>query len=253
MDSPTLILITRPRMESVSLHKTLQKKGYKSLQFPLIRIVPLQQNRRKLHLPSQIQGWLFSSANGVLQCLRAFNYEPLFESIWRHQPALAIGKITAQTLSQKGFSNVQIAETTNSTGLYELALAMFSPERGTILHPGGKILYCNITDKLCHEGFDARKLTLYESIAAREIAPHIAESFRNGIITHVTLFSTRTAEIFVELMKNAQLDAALSTCTCLCLSDAISKIVQPLHWREIKIATEPTTEKLIELLPKLPH
>lgn len=244
-----LVLLTRPRYESLKLQRILQKKKYKAIQAPLLTIKPLLQKPNDLELPANIQGWIFSSSNGVLHAIRVFSQDPTFSTIWKHQTALAIGHMTSETLKNNGFSNIITASQHDSPGLFSLALEQFSPERGIILHPTSTHQTSNLAQSLKEEGLDVRKITLYNTKALHKLPYHVSNSLSNGLISHVMLFSSRTAEIFNKLIHQDDLKEHTSSMTCLCLSNDIVDEIKNLPWNDIKVATSPHHQNMIDLLP----
>jgi uroporphyrinogen-III synthase len=248
--SNTCILVTRPRAESLQIQKDLNAKGYRVIQAPLLTIKPFLQKPLEGELPATIQGWIFSSSNGVLHTKRVFSHHPLFSSIWSHQSAIAVGPTTAQALKTSGFSRVIVAQPHNSDGLFQAAIDTFEPDRGTVIHPGNLHAIGRIVERLQQKNLDARHIPLYHTQSLPALPSHVIRAFRDHTLTHIMLFSIQTAQTLLQLVKKHEISHLLSYCSCLCLSHAIKDIVQELPWKEHAVAKNPLYHDMCELLPK---
>ena len=67
-------------------------------------------------------------------------------------------------------------------------------------------------------------------------------------IEAVLLYSPRTAETFVKLLRKARLVRAAKHLTLICLSPAVEEKAADLSWRERRVAKAPTQDALLEAL-----
>jgi uroporphyrinogen-III synthase len=232
----SLVVITRPRDEAEMLAAELNARGFATLVEPMLVIAPLP-----VPIPPLVKytALIFTSANGARVFAR--------KSSERTLPAYAVGGHTAATLRGAGFSDVR-----DGMGDAE-ALAAFIESTlgnsGPVLHISGTDIARDIGSLLASARIAVDRLVAYEAVVATELSPALVTALYACTVNHVLFFSVRTACAFGTLLRERGLTHMVTSSSALCLSNQIATEAGKLPWRSVEIASKPTAEALIALLP----
>jgi len=233
-----IALITRPDEDAEPLAAALIARGIEVLREPLLTIRPVANAHLDL---AGVQALLFTSANGV----RAF----ASLSSRRDLPALAVGDATAKTLKDAGFLKVESAGGAVED-LAALATRKLDPHGGPLFHAAGSAVAGDLAGLLGKDGFELRRVVLYEAETAHALSAETREKLAAGQIGLVLLFSPRTAETFLRLVRDAgpEVTAGVGKAIALCLSPAVARAIEPLSWRGVKTAERPELPAMLALV-----
>ncbi|MFQ5533472.1 MAG: uroporphyrinogen-III synthase [Sphingomonadales bacterium] len=230
------ILITRPRADAEPLAATLIAHGHDAIIEPMLDIRPV--TGRPLNLDG-VQAVLATSANGV-RALAGVSDE-------RAMPIYAVGDATARQALALDFTNIRSAAG-DVRSLSTLVARDFDPRDGTLIHVAGSHLAGDLTSELQRRKFTIRREVLYCARAARRLSDHVRAALSGGAIDAIMFFSPRSADIFVNLVVQAELGPACRGTAALCLSKAVADNVTSLPWARVAIASEPTQASLLKLI-----
>ncbi len=234
------VLVTRPRPDAEAFAEALTARGHEALIEPLLEITLAEASA----LPSELdafQALLVTSANG----LRAF--AALTDR--RDLPVFAVGPASAEAAAAAGFARVESAEG-DVDDLIRLVRARLSPDEGVLLHAAGKTLAGDLKGELEAAGFTVTRAVLYTAEAAIRLSDATQAALREGRVGAVALFSPRTAETFVALVREADLAEACRSLRALCLSAAVAGKLEALDWAALEVAARPETEALLAMLDR---
>ena len=168
------ILVTRPAEDAAPLIAALEAKGYAALLVPMLRIVQREGQRLEL---GDATGALFTSANGVRALVRAASPDELARAL--ALPAYAVGDATARAAREAGFGLVESAGG-DVTTLADPVAARRRPEDGPLLHVAGTDVTGDLSALLAKKGFVARRIALYQALAADALEPEALSALRSG-------------------------------------------------------------------------
>ena len=238
-----MLLITRPQPQAAALKQRLQDMGIPCLVQPLLNI-------RFLTAPADDDVWspppqaiLATSANGVRALARNRKF-PLGAV-----PLLAVGAATAQAAREAGFAPVW-SGSGHAESLLSLAERHCRREGGELLHVCGRDVSVDIAALLRARGFSARRLTLYEAIAASRLDAAVENVLRQGGLDGILLYSRRTARIWETLLRAADLQTQCRSMTAWCLAKSAAAAAAKLPFKNIITAPIPDEEALLKLLPE---
>ncbi len=230
------VLITRPGEDGVALAEILGARGVDSIIEPLLVIKKIEGSALNL---SNIQALLLTSANGV---------RALAEKTDRRDiPVYAVGDATATTARKIGFSQVHSAAGDVET-LVGLVKEILKPKDGPLLHIAGSEVAGDLIGLIERAGFECTREILYEAIVERSLKSSTIAAIKDNQIDAVTLYSPRSAERFVELIRKARLVRSCQKIMAICLSQAVAVKISEIQWQDILIATEPNQDALLELV-----
>lgn len=229
------VLITRPQREAKTLQSILEEKGIASLCEPLLHIQELEFEPGPF-LEHDVL--IVTSSNA----LRIF-CEKISE---RHIPVLSVGDQTAQLAHNLGFKTVQSA-----SGRAEDLLALILkniPNTKRLHYPRGADIAFDLEEALLEKGYNVQAYITYKAQALDAFSAPIQEAFQNQEISHILLYSPRSARVFNQLMANHDLDDSLSYTKILCLSDSMLGCLDQKLLKTVEVSEAPNQESLLELL-----
>jgi len=233
-----IALITRPDDDAEPLAAALIARGIEVLREPLLTIRPVANAHLDL---AGVQALLFTSANGV----RAFaSLSPR-----RDLPAFAVGDATAKTLKDAGFQKVESASG-SVEDLAALVTRKLDRRGGPLFHAAGSAVAGDLAGLLDKDGFELRRVVLYEAETAHMLSAETREKLAAGEVGLVLLFSPRTAETFLRLVGDAgpEVTVGVGKAIALCLSPAVARAIEPLQWRDVKTAERPELPAMLSLV-----
>jgi len=230
------VLITRPRAEAEALAQFLRARGIESTIEPLLEIEPIATPAPSL---DGVAALLFTSANGA----RAF---AAVESR-RDLPVYAIGARTAEVAREAGFANVESADG-DVAALAALVRRKVDPASGALLHGAGAAVKGDLAAMLAPDGFEVRRVTLYEAVPAKALSSAVVAALRDGSLDAVLLFSDRSAVTFILLVRSAGVEETCARLIAFCLSPSVAEAASAVRWRAVRTASRPEQAALLDLL-----
>ena len=230
------ILVTRPGAEGESLAIHLNDIGVDTLLEPLLTVKDRGVNGIKT---DGVQAYLATSANGIRALVRT---KPDFT-----MPLFAVGDATATSARQGGFKTVHSASG-DVEALTMLVKDILEPKNGSLIYAAGSSQAGDLLGTLSKLGFNCRQEVLYETLPTRSFSPDTIASIKANTIDVVLLYSPKTAEIFVDLVRKSRLVRSCQTIKAACLSQEVAEKIKGISWNEIVIAREPTHEALMKTL-----
>ncbi|MCK5425152.1 MAG: uroporphyrinogen-III synthase [Emcibacter sp.] len=229
-------LLTRPEEDSQKLAQTLKGLGHLVSITPLLKINYFDQQEINL---DNFQSILFTSANGV----RAF----IRNNQNRSMACYAVGDATTTEAKEAGFEAVFSAGG-DVNKLADLVIRTLKPQDGSLLHVSGQDTAGNLSGILEDAGFHISREQLYKAAKASVLSETARELITSGKITHIPLYSPRTAKAFAQLIRAAELQGHLTEITALCLSSAVSDVIRSLKWQTILTASQPDQYNLFNMI-----
>jgi uroporphyrinogen-III synthase len=234
------LLVTRPEEDSASLADALVALGHEVVMAPLLTIRFLDD----AFLPGdRWQALLFTSANGVRALARRKEAGRLLPL-----PVFAVGPASADAARAAGFATVEAAGG-DVTSLAAYVSGAIKPESGPLLHVAGTTLAGDLAGMLGAQGFDVKRVVLYEAVPAPVLPEAARQEIEEGLLDGVLLYSPRTARTFASLVLEAGLANRTEGLVAYCLSSNVAKALRDLPGLTVKIAREPDQAALLALLP----
>lgn len=226
------ILITRPYVDAQPLAQTLKSKGLKPLLCPLyephfLSLPPLKDP----------QALIITSKNALRALEKAEDLKKL--------PLYGVGDETALLAERMGFTTVMSSSGT-SEDLLKLILKHAQPKMGILYHLSGQIIKVDLIKELQAKGLKGERHIAYSIQDVDTIPGPLLYHIQNQKISHVLFFSSRTANIFVNLFNKNKLGERASSMIALCLSQDVAQAIRSLEWKAVWISPEPTMKTMIE-------
>ncbi len=235
------LIVTRPRADADKLKSRLQANGHTVTVVPLLTI----QIDGKITLPDTAwQAIAVTSAN-ALTALRSIGIPDRLKSV----PVFAVGPASAKLAAESGFADVRQA-TGDMIALQDLMKQELKPDAAPILYLTGKVRSGDLAQDLRSAGFSVERIELYEAVAATQLPARARQTINSGTADGVLLYSARTADIWLELVKPSDLQAAAAKLTHFCLSQAVAeKIRSGLGGKvSIVISGKPDDDSMLDVI-----
>lgn len=225
---PSYILLIRAEEQALETQKQLAALGYQTHLNPLFTIKYKRDKAFSLYQGAIV---LFSSVHGILGYMMQKQAVPL--------PFIAIGENTKTYAEALGFTTCLGCFQDRDDFLKHKAAL-----RQPIIYPTTKDSPTSFIKALpqCYAYY------VYEAQAKCQFHKHTKQLFMQKQISHVLLYSPRSAEIFMQTVEKYNYQNQLSTAKALCISPNTAKILPQNMWQEIKIAELPQQASLFALL-----
>ncbi len=244
------LLVTRPATDAAKIAKRLRGLGHSVHIAPLIQIHYLQNI---LWPDKPPMAFAITSANGVRALIKLEKeFQLKYKQKPQNVPVFAVGPTTAKAARIGGWREVFISEGTVSAlietiaseysaqGVASLSASKVKAAGKTLWHISGDITAGNLVGGLQERGLPARRISLYEAVAAKTMPQRIMQ--RLSSYEGVLLYSKRSARIFTDLTKSQGIKPI-----AYCLSQPIADEVRALGYETI-IAATPTDRAMAEII-----
>ena len=232
------VLLTRPKEQCDALATLLARRGFKTIVAPMLDI---DVSMPKLPAMETIQSVLFTSRQAPAPFAKACvdkKYDPAEIKV------LAVGAATADAARLAGFGNITMAAG-NAEALIKQAKVLFDKKKGPLLYVRGNEISADIAQVLAKDGLVVENFILYHAQAAASLPKDIIDAMFVGEIGYVLLYSVRTAETLVSLIKENRLSSACPQIIAICMSDTIADAARGVQWKSVRVASEATEEAMI--------
>ncbi|MDZ4738131.1 MAG: uroporphyrinogen-III synthase, partial [Rhodospirillaceae bacterium] len=237
------VLITRPEEDALPLAETLRARDLRVLIEPMLRIKPIRDVAFDV---TGVQALLFTSSNGI-RAFAALDRR-------RDLPLFTTGEASARVARNLGFKNVEAADG-DVAGLVRMVRHRLKPEDGPLFHGAGSVVAGELATQIADAGFDLRREVIYEAVQADALSPQLLQRLSERQIDIVLLFSPRTAETFVNLIKGLgdqreAVERGLGGIVALCFSPAVADAARALPWRSVDAAERPDLSAMLNLIER---
>ncbi len=233
------VLVTRPGEDGIILAEILAEQNVETIIAPLFTIKNIDGPTIEL---DKFQALLLTSANGVRALSRRTDRRDL--------PVYAVGDATAMTARTAGFGQVHSAAGNVET-LVGLVEEILKPQDGPLLHISGSEAAGDLIRLIERAGFMCEREILYEASVERSLKSSTIAAIKDSQIDAVTLYSPRSAERLVELIRKARLVRTCQQVVAICLSQAVARKIEEVQWKDVIIAREPNQDSLLEIVSQL--
>ncbi len=229
------VLITRPQPDAEIFAQDCRDAGLDPVVAPLMSVTPGDD----WEAPADAAALAFTSANGVRVFASA--------SRVRNLTAFCVGEATADAARAAGFSTIHAADG-DVVSLADTIARHGGTISGQIVHIAGARIAGDLLALLTQRGLTARRIVAYETHEAENLPDAAGLAIGSGRALAVTLFSPRTADLFLKLVEAANLTEALSRCRAVCLSRAVAHVAANADWRVIDTASDRNAASMIALM-----
>ena len=218
------ILTTRPLIDSEDLMGKLFSLGHKIIHIPTLKISPI--NLKPIN-PKKYDAFIFTSANAVRSLKLLFTD--------KNKLCFCVGAITEKIVRQQGYNNTISAGGTVNALKNIIINSEYLDEKKVLAYICGDNIASDLDLELQKEGFQIEKIVNYTSEKIQELN----EDTNKLIINHppdiIFVYSKRSAESFIELVKKYSLNGLMTDSRVMCISEKVLSVFKQSGWKKLEI------------------
>ena len=218
------ILITRPLIDSEDLMGKLFSLGHKIVHIPTLKISASNANPVDA---KKYDAFIFTSANAIRN-LKLDNQDT-------NKICFCVGSITEKIVRLKGYNNtISAGRTVNALKNIILNSDQIDKKK-SIAYFCGDYISSNLDKELKNEGFQVDKIINYTSEKITELNEENNKIIKNHPPDIIFIYSQRSAESFIEIVKNYSLNGLMTESRVLCISEKVLGVLKKSGWKKLEV------------------
>tara|TARA_B100001093_G_scaffold517803_1_gene600476 strand:+ start:4104 stop:4805 length:702 start_codon:yes stop_codon:yes gene_type:complete len=218
------ILITRPLIDSEDLMGKLFSSGHKVINLPTLKISPAEVKPVNHNL---YDCFIFTSANAI----RNFKVQ----NKDKNKICFCVGSITEKIARQSGFLNTFSAGGTINALKNLIINSDKIDEKSNIAYFCGDNIASELDLELQKEGLKIKKFVNYLSEKITNLNEENKKIIENHPPDTIFVYSARSAESFIEIIKNYSLYPIMTGSTVMCISKKVASIFLTDGWKKVRV------------------
>ena len=218
------ILITRPLIDAEDLMEKFFNFGHKIIHLPTLKI--LSANTDPIN-SDDFDAFIFTSANAIRN-LKLVNTN-------KNLHCFCVGSITEKIARQSGYTNTFSAGGTVNALKNLIMISDKINKNSKIAYFCGDNISYDLDSELKKKGLKIKKIINYFS----EIITDLNEDNKKLIERYppdlIYIYSSRSAESFIAIVKNYSLNPLMTQSTIMCISEKVANIFKSQKWKKIEI------------------
>ena len=217
------ILITRPLIDAEDLMGRLFSLGHKIIHIPTLKVKPIINQECDA---KNYDAFIFTSANAIRN-LKLLNED-------KKKLCFCVGSITEKLVRKKGYLNT-ISAGGNVNALKNIILNSDFDKSKKIGYFCGDYISTDLDLDLKREGYLIDKVINYSSEKIVDLNDENEKILNNHPPDIIFVYSKRSAESFVELVKKYTLNGLMTGSRVLCISEKVLNVFKQLGWKKLEI------------------
>ena len=218
------ILITRPLMDAEDLMEKLFAYGHKIIHLPTLKISTVEA---ELINPDHFDAFVFTSTNAV----RNIKLTSTNKSVH----CFCVGSITEKIARQSGFVNTSSAGGTVNALKNLIMISDKVNKNSNLAYFCGDNISYDLDLELKSEGIKIKKIINYSSEIISDLNNENKKLIENFPPDLIYIYSARSAESFIAIVKNYELNPLVTHSTVMCISKKVANIFKFQGWKKIEI------------------
>ncbi|WP_044157026.1 uroporphyrinogen-III synthase [Ehrlichia ruminantium] len=226
------LLVTRPQEDSIIIKETLTNLGFNIYIEPMfsIKYLPVKLNLEYFDL-------IISTSKHSIIALSKISKN-------RTQPIITVGDNTKQVAEKLGFSSV----TSLNGNIHDIISYIHNNSHLKFLYIRGQEITYDLKEIFSNNTIKFYEIILYSTIDKQSLSNHCYKLLFHNRISGILFYSSRTATIFMDLIKKHNIGHKTSSITVYAMSQKIAETVNNISWKSIKTSDKPTNKSLISLI-----
>ena len=218
------ILITRPLIDSEDLMGKLFSLGHKIVHIPTLKISAANIT---LVDAQKYDAFIFTSANAIRN-LKLNNHDT-------NKVCFCVGSITEKIVRQKGYNNtISAGGTVNALKNIILNSDQIDKKK-SIAYFCGDYISSNLDIELKNEGLQVDKIINYTSKKITDLNEENNKIIKNHPPDIIFIYSKRSAESFIEIVKKYSLNGLMTESRVLCISEKVLGLLKKSGWKKLEV------------------
>jgi len=218
------ILITRPLMDAEDLMEKLFAFGHKIIHLPTLKISTVET---ELVNSDIFDAFVFTSTNAVRN-LKLTN-------INKNIHCFCVGSITEKIARQSGFINTDSAGGTVNALKNLIMISDKINKNSNLAYFCGDNISYDLDVELIKEGLKIKKIINYASETIIDLNDENKKLIKDYPPDLIYIYSARSAESFINIVKNYGLNPLVTQSTVMCISAKVANIFKSQSWKKIEI------------------
>ena len=218
------ILITRPLIDAEDLMEKFFNFGHKIIHLPTLKI--LSANTNPIN-PNDFDAFIFTSANAIRN-LKLVNTN-------KNLHCFCVGSITEKIARQSGYTNTSSAGGTVNALKNLIMISDKINKNSKIAYFCGDNISYDLDLELKKEGLKIKKVINYFSEAITDLNEDNKKLIERYPPDLIYIYSSRSAESFIAIVKNYSLKPLMTQSTIMCISEKVANIFKSQKWKKIEI------------------
>ena len=218
------ILITRPLIDTEDLMGKFFSLGHKIIHIPTLKISTANINPVDA---KKYNAFIFTSANAIRN-LKLINHD-------KSKICFCVGSITEKIVRQAGYNNTISAGGTVNALKNIILNSNQIDKKKSIAYFCGDNIYSNLDIELKREGLQVDKIINYTSEKITDLNEENSKIINNYPPDLVFIYSKRSAESFIEIVKKYALNGLMTESRVLCISEKVLSVMRSAGWKKLEI------------------
>ena len=215
------ILFTRPFDDCHELMLRFKSLGHMVSHIPVISIQKIIYESLDFSL---FKGIIFTSSNAI----KFLDTQKIDKKI----KCFCVGNATEKVAKMKGFQNIYVAGG-NVENLKEIIFQNFGVSDGNLIYVTGQIISSDLDKKLISQGYHLKRVINYKAIEQEKFNNDEIEKLRDKIPDIVYVYSQNSAQSFLNMIKNYNLQGSWMNTNLMCISEKTSTVLNEIKWKKI--------------------
>ena len=218
------ILITRPLIDAEDLMGKLFSLGHKIIHIPTLQVKPVTNQKCDA---KNYDAFIFTSANAIRN-LKLDNQDT-------NKICFCVGSITEKIVRQKGYNNtISAGGTVNALKNIILNSDQIDKKK-SIAYFCGDYISSNLDVELKNEGLQVDKIINYTSEKITDLNEENNKIIKNHPPDIIFIYSKRSAESFIEIVKKYSLNGLMTESRVLCISEKVLGLLKKSGWKKLEV------------------
>jgi uroporphyrinogen-III synthase len=218
------ILITRPLIDSEDLMGKLFSLGHKIVHIPTLKISAANVGSVDAN---KYDAFIFTSANAIRN-LKLNNQDV-------SKICFCVGSITEKIVRQKGYNNTISAGGTINALKNIILNSDQIDKKKSIAYFCGDYISSDLDLELKNDGFQVDKIINYTSKKITDLNEENNKIINNHPPDIIFIYSKRSAESFVEIVKKYSLNGLMTESRVLCISEKVLGVFKNSGWNRLEV------------------
>ena len=218
------ILITRPLMDSEDLMGKFFSLGHKIIHIPTLKISAIKIESVNIN---QYDALIFTSANAIR------NLDVSSEG--KKKLCFCVGSITEKIARQLGYNNTLSAGGTVNALKNLIINSKEINDKSKIAYFCGDNITYDLDFELKREGFIIDKFINYKSEKITDLNDKNKEIITNHSPDIIFVYSLRSAESFIEIVRNHSLYPLMTGSKVMCISEKVASLFKSDGWKKVEV------------------
>jgi len=218
------ILITRPLIDSEDLMGKLFSLGHKIIHIPTLKIS--EANAAPVDA-KKYDAFIFTSANAIRN-LKLNNQDI-------SKICFCVGSITEKIVRQKGYHNTISAGGTINALKNIILNSDQIDKKKSIAYFCGDYTSSNLDIELKNDGFQIDKIVNYTSEKITDLNEENNKIIYNHPPDIIFIYSKRSAESFIDIVKKYSLNGLMTESRVLCISEKVLSVFKNSGWKKLEV------------------